>query len=139
MVYVAQATTLKSERMVKMADKKISPAEKYYVYAAAIATANNVVDNNYKKGNYKDMPAFPLGAAYVYATNARGKILQAFKDAQFFTSYEKGVQKRMPSGQSANIGTAMADDWIDAFYEYLEDTRVFKDNKVELTTGSWIN
>ena len=52
MVYVAQSTTLKSERMVKMAEK-ISPAKKYSVYAAAIATANSVVDNNYNKGNYK--------------------------------------------------------------------------------------
>ena len=138
MVYVAQPTTLKSERMVKMAEK-ISPAKKYSVYAAAIATANSVVDNNYNKGNYKDMPAFPLGAAYVYATNARGKILQAFKDAKFFTSYEKGVQKRMPSGQSANIGTAMADDWIDAFYGYLTYAGMLEDNKVELTSGSWLN
>ena len=138
MVYVALSTTLKSERMVKMAEK-MSPAKKYNVYAAAIATANSVVDNNYKKGNYKDMPAFPLGAAYVYATNARGKILQAFKDAKFFTSYEKGVQKRMPSGQSANIGTAMADDWIDAFYGYLTYANVLEDNKVELTSGSWLN
>ena len=138
MVYVAQSTTLKSERMVKMAEK-ISPAKKYNVYAAAIATANSVVDNNYNKGNYKDMPAFPLGAAYVYATNARGKILQAFKDAKFFTSYEKGVQKRMPSGQSANIGTAMADDWIDAFYGYLTYAGMLEDNKVELTSGSWLN
>ena len=138
MVYVAQSTTLKSERMVKMAEK-ISPAKKYSVYAAAIATANSVVDNNYNKGNYKDMPAFPLGAAYVYATNARGKILQAFKDAKFFTSYEKGVQKRMPSGQSANIGTAMADDWIDAFYGYLTYAGMLEDNKVELTSGSWLN
>ena len=138
MVYVAQSTTLKSERLVKMAEK-ISPAKKYSVYAAAIATANSVVDNNYNKGNYKDMPAFPLGAAYVYATNARGKILQAFKDAKFFTSYEKGVQKRMPSGQSANIGTAMADDWIDAFYGYLTYAGMLEDNKVELTSGSWLN
>ena len=138
MVYVAQSTTLKSERMVKMAEK-ISPAKKYNVYAAAIATANSVVDTNYNKGNYKDMPAFPLGAAYVYATNARGKILQAFKDANFFTSYEKGVQKRMPSGQSANIGTAMADDWIDAFYGYLTYAGMLEDNKVELTSGSWLN
>ena len=138
MVYVAQSTTLKSERMVKMAEK-ISPAKKYSVYAAAIATANSVVDNNYNKGNYKDMPAFPLGAAYVYATNARGKILQAFKDAKFFTSYEKGVQKRMPSGQRANIGTAMADDWIDAFYGYLTYAGMLEDNKVELTSGSWLN
>ena len=138
MVYVAQSTTLKSERMVKMAEK-ISPAKKYNVYAAAIATANSVVDNNYNKGNYKDMPAFPLGASYVYATNARGKILQAFKDAKFFTSYEKGVQKRMPSGQSANIGTAMADDWIDAFYGYLTYAGMLEDNKVELTSGSWLN
>ena len=138
MVYVAQSTTLKSERMVKMAEK-ISPAKKYNVYAAAIATANSVVDTNYNKGNYKDMPAFPLGAAYVYATNARGKILQAFKDAKFFTSYEKGVQKRMPSGQSANIGTAMADDWIDAFYGYLTYAGMLEDNKVELTSGSWLN
>ena len=76
--------------MVKMAEK-MTPAKKYNVYAAAIATADSVVDNNYKKGNYKDMASFPLGAAYVYATNARGKILQAFQDAQFFTSYEKGV------------------------------------------------
>ena len=124
--------------MVKMAEK-ISPAKKYSVYAAAIATANSVVDNNYNKGNYKDMPAFPLGAAYVYATNARGKILQAFKDAKFFTSYEKVVQKRMPSGQSANIGTAMADDWIDAFYGYLTYAGMLEDNKVELTSGSWLN
>ena len=79
MVYVEQSTTLESERMVKMAEK-ISPAKKYSVYAAAINTADSVVDMNYNKGNYKDMPAFPLGAAYVYATNARGKILQAFKD-----------------------------------------------------------
>jgi len=119
--------------------EKISPAKKYNVYAAAIATANSVVDTNYNKGNYKDMPAFPLGAAYVYATNARGKILQAFKDANFFTSYEKGVQKRMPSGQSANIGTAMADDWIDAFYGYLTYAGMLEDNKVELTSGSWLN
>ena len=124
--------------MVKMAEK-ISPAKKYSVYAAAIATANSVVDNNYNKGNYKDMPAFPLGASYVYATNARGKILQAFKDANFFTSYEKGVQKRMPSGQSANIGAAMADDWIDAFYGYLTYAGMLEDNKVELTSGSWLN
>ena len=114
--------------------EKISPAKKYSVYAAAIATANSVVDNNYNKGNYKDMPAFPLGAAYVYATNARGKILQAFKDAKFFTSYEKGVQKRMPSGQSE-----MADDLIDAFYGYLTYAGMLEDNKVELTSGSWLN
>jgi len=138
LVYVAHATTLESERMVKMAEK-MTPAKKYNVYAAAIATADSVVKTNYQKGNYKDMASFPLGAAYVYATNAKGKILQAFKDAQFFTSYEKGVQKRMPSGQSANIGTAMADDFIDAFYGYLSYANMLEDNKVELTAGSWIN
>jgi len=115
--------------------EKMTPAKKYNVYAAAIATADSVVKTNYQKGNYKDMAS----AAYVYATNAKGKILQAFKDAQFFTSYEKGVQKRMPSGQSANIGTAMADDFIDAFYGYLSYANMLEDNKVELTAGSWIN
>ena len=39
--------------MVKMAEK-MTPAKKYNVYAAAIATADSVVKTNYQKGNYKE-------------------------------------------------------------------------------------
>jgi len=121
----------------KVSEKKLTPNEKKIIFYNAAAIAKQRVELNYKNNKYDTTNWFPLGASYFGVKGLRGQSLKALKDFGFFSNYGGGVKYRMPSGQSANVGDQMADDFEDYFVEALE---VFDyKQQVETFTDSWYN
>lgn len=120
-----------------MAKTKMTPKEKYMVFNNAAVVAFSAVKNNANNGKYDTKDWFPLGASYFGVKGVKGKALEALKDFGFFSHYYGGVKYRMPSGQSANVGDQMAEDFEEVFRFKLKEMGYEKE--VETFTDSWYN
>ena len=120
-----------------MAKYEMKPKEKYLVFQNAAIVALAAVKNNYANDKYDTKDWFPLGASYFGVKGVKGKALEALKDFGFFSNYGGGVKFRMPSGQSANVGDQMAEDFEEVFHFKLKEMGF--DQEVETFTDSWYN